>query len=194
MYVVHTIDTAPEPSRSALEAANSSYGFIPNLYAVLAESPAALNAYAGINEALSKSRFSAAETQLVAIATSVENDCSYCVAAHSTVAAMHNMPRTVIDDLRSESPLPDPKLEALRNLTVAVVRKRGWLDASDLDAFFSFGYDKGHVLDVLAIVALKTLSNYTNHLAETPLDGVFAPQRWEKQPQGHGPRVQKGAA
>jgi len=180
MYRIHSIETAPEASRPGLEEARKTYGFVPNLYGVFAESPAALDAYAGIYEALSKSRLSEAEKQVVAIAASVENGCHYCVAAHSTVAAMQKVSGPVIEGLRSESPLPDPKLEALRTLTQALIRKSGWLEASELDDFFAAGYDPGQVLDVLAILALKTLSNYTNHIAETPLDTVFEPQRWEK--------------
>jgi uncharacterized peroxidase-related enzyme len=180
MYQIHSIETAPEASPPGLEKARKTYSFIPNLYGVFAESPATVDAYAGMYVALSKSRLSEAEKQVVAIAASVDNGCHYCLAAHSTVAAMQKVPGPAIEGLRSESPLLDPKLEALRTLTQALIRKPGSLEASELDDFFSAGYDQGQVLDVLTILALKTLSNYTNHIAETPLDTVFEPQRWEK--------------
>jgi alkylhydroperoxidase family enzyme len=183
MHQIHSIEATPGASRPGLEKARKTYSFISNLYGVFAESPAAVNAHAGIYDALSQSRLSEAEKHVVAIAASVDNGCHYCLAARSTVAARQDVLGPVIEGLRSESPLPDPKLEALRSLTLALIRKPVWLEASELHDFFAAGYDQGQVQDVLAILALKTLSNYTNQIAETPLDTVFEPQRWEKRTQ-----------
>lgn len=178
-FPVHTLATAPEASRPLLEAARQNYGFVPNLLGVLAESPAALGAYLGIAGALDKARLTPAEQQIVAIAVSAENGCTYCVAAHSTVAHMVKAPAAAVDAVRKQLPVPDAKLEALRRFAVAVVRSRGRVGDAELQAFQRAGYDRRQLLDVLALVALKTLSNYTNHIAETPLDEAFAPQRWE---------------
>lgn len=178
-FPVHTVATAPEGSRPLLEAARQSYGFVPNLFGVLAESPAALGAYVGIAGALERARLTPAEQQIIAIAVSAENGCTYCVAAHSTVAHMVKAPAAAVDAVRKQLPVPDAKLEALRRFAVAVVRSRGRVGDGELQAFQHAGYDRGHVLDVLALVALKTLSNYVNHIADTPLDAAFLPQRWE---------------
>ena len=75
-------------------------------------------------------------------------------------------------------PLPDAKLEALRQFTTLVVSKRGWVDAQDLQAFTVAGYAPAQAMDVLVGVALKTLSNYTNHIAATPLDAAFQHRAW----------------
>ena len=179
MLTVHTKDTAPESSKPVLRDAETNFGMIPNLYGVLAESPAALKAYAALGEALADSGLSEAEQQVAILATSVENGCTYCVAAHSTVAAPLLKGET-IEALRDGERLPDDKLEALRSFTVRVVRERGWVDESAVEAFLAAGYEPANVLDVVTVVAMKTISNYTNHIADTPLDDAFADARWAK--------------
>jgi alkylhydroperoxidase family enzyme len=74
--------------------------------------------------------------------------------------------------------LPDPRLEALAAFTRAVVKRSGWVREEELESFVDAGFSRRHVLDVLTILAMKTLSNYTNHIAETPLDKAFSDQEW----------------
>ena len=178
-FQVHTKDTAPEASRATLEATAKKYGFVPNLYGVLAESPAAVQAYAGINKALEQSALSPVEQQVVTLVVSTTNDCAYCVGAHSTVAQMVHMPEDILSALREQRQLPDRKLNALKTLVMSVLLHRGWVPDEDLEFFTAAGYGQQHLLDVLTIVALKTLSNYTNHIAHTPLDPQFAAQAWK---------------
>jgi uncharacterized peroxidase-related enzyme len=178
-FQIHTAETAPEASRATLESTAKKYGFVPHLYGVLAESPAAVQAYAGINKALEQSALSPVEQQVVTLTVSAANDCSYCVGAHSTVAQMVNMPADSLAALREQRPLLDRKLNALRTLVMSILRHRGWVPEDDLEHAAKAGYTQRHVLDVLTIVALKTLSNYTNHIAHTPLDPQFAPQAWK---------------
>lgn len=177
-FPIHTKETAPEASRATLEATVKKYGFLPNLFGVLAESPAAVHAYAAINKALEQSALSPVEQQVVALTVSTTNDCMYCVGAHSTVAQMVRMPDGILAELREQKPLSDQKLNALRTLAISILYHRGWVPENDLDQFVAAGYLQRHVLDVLTIVSLKTLSNYVNHIAHTPLDSQFAAQAW----------------
>ncbi|HKY26389.1 MAG TPA: carboxymuconolactone decarboxylase family protein [Pyrinomonadaceae bacterium] len=177
-FTVHKPTTAPKAAQPILEATEKALGFIPNLYGVFAESPAALHAYTAIAEALKQSALTAVEQQVVAVAVSAENECAYCVAAHSTIATMVKMPQAILNELRSLSALSDEKLEALRKFAVAVVKKRGWVPKTDTEAFFAAGYTQRHVLEVITVVAMKTMSNYVNHIAETPIDQAFASQQW----------------
>ena len=80
-FAVHTLETAPAGSRPMLEGLKKAFGFVPNLYAAIAESPAALQGALAIGEAFSKSTLSPVEQQLVALAVSEANDCQFCVAA-----------------------------------------------------------------------------------------------------------------
>jgi len=83
--------------------------------------------------------------------------------------------------LRDQRPLSDRRLNALRTLVLSVLRHRGWVPEADLEHVVAAGYTQRHVLDVLTLLALKTLSNYVNHIAHTPLDPQFASQEWKAQ-------------
>ncbi len=177
-FQVHTKETAPEASRATLEATAKKYGFLPNLFGVLAESPTAVQAYAAINKALEQSALTPVEQQVVMLTVSATNGCAYCMGAHSAVAQMVRMPEDVLAALREQRPLSDHKLNALRALVLSVLHHRGWVPEQDLENVAAAGYTQRHLLDVLTIVALKTLSNYGNHIAHTPLDPQFASQAW----------------
>lgn len=182
MFRVHTPDTAPDASKPILREAQETYGMIPNLYGVLAEEPAAVQAYAALNDALAESGLSPAEQQVAILAASIENGCTYCVAAHSTMVKRQDLfDDATLEALRAQEPLPDDRLEALRAFTLEVVRERGRVDQGTLQAFLDAGFGQRHVLAVVTVVAMKTLSNYTNHIADTPLDETFAGQEWSKE-------------
>lgn len=181
---LHTPETAPHGSVAALETARSAYGFIPNLLAALANAPAALNAYMGIASALESSSLTPVEQQVILLAASRENSCHYCVAAHSTLAGMAGASDECVDAIRAEEPVPVPRLEALRTFTGSVVRHRGWVPTADLEAFLGAGFTPAQVLEVLTGVTLKTLSNYMNHMAVTPVDGAFEKMAWSRDGRG----------
>lgn len=176
---VHTKESAPEQSRQILEGAEQKFGFLPNLLGVLAESPVALEAYTSLSATLEKGTLSAAERALVLLAVSTTNECHYCVAAHSAIALQSGLSESTVEALRGGEEVDDPKLEALRGFTVSMVEERGWLDPEELQTFLEAGYTKEQALEVITAVAMKTISNYTNHLAETPVDEQFAGHRWD---------------
>lgn len=173
-FNVWDIDSAPEGSRSALEAARKKFGFVPNLLGVLAEAPSALEAYLAVSSAFEKSSLTRAEQQVVLLATSVENRCRYCVAAHTMVAKMVGASEDLIRSVREGDEIQDVKLRALRRFTRRVVATSGWVSDEDVKLFIDAGYTKAQLLEVLVGVTQKTLSNYTNHIAHTPLDAAFA--------------------
>lgn len=179
-YKVHTIDNAPEAAKEILAAAHKAYGFLPNLLAVMAEAPALLKSYVTLSRIFEESSLSAAERQTVLLTTSAENGCEYCVAAHSVIAGMQKVPAATVQAIRDGRPIADRKLEALRRFTAAVVKSRGWPTESDTRAFADAGYGQKQALEVVLGVGIKTLSNYANHLADTPLDGAFASAQWSK--------------
>lgn len=179
-FPVLTPTTAPVASRPALERLTKAYGFVPNLAGVLAAAPAALEAYLTIAGIFEKTSLSPTERQVVLLAASVENTCQYCVAAHSTIAAAERVGETIIAALREQRPLGNQKLEALRQLTVAIVATRGRPSPAIVAAFLGAGYTPPQLLEVLVGVAQKTLSNYVNHIAETPIDPAFAPNTWRQ--------------
>lgn len=179
-FDLKTIDGAPEGSRPHLERAKKKFGFVPNLYRVFANNPVALESYVGVGDALAEhGTLSDTEQQLVMLTVSRQNECHYCVAAHSTIGEEKGLSEASIEAIRKNRSLDDPKLEALRRFTKAVVKERGWLSDDAVSEFLDAGYKKNQILEVYAIVAMKTLSNYTNHLAATPLDKPFEEKRWQ---------------
>lgn len=177
-FTIHTPESAPEGSKAILEAAKKGLGFVPNLYGVLAESPAALKAYTSFTEVLQGTAFSADERNLIWLTVARTNECGYCVAAHSAISAMGKVPDEQIQAIRNGLPLADAKLQALRHFTEVVVERRGWGSESDLEAFLAAGFSRRHIIEVVAFISHKTLSNYLNHLADTPLDQAFTPLAW----------------
>ncbi len=173
-FTIHTPETAPEASRSILAGAKLKYGFIPNLLGVLAEAPAALEAYVKVSDLLAKSSFTATEREVILIATSIRNLCEYCVAAHATIAKMQKVPVEVIVALREGRPLADPRLEALRQFTQTLIEKRGWATEKEVRDFLAAGFNRQQVLEVVLGLAFKTISNYTNHIVDTPVDEAFS--------------------
>lgn len=177
-FTVYTAQTAPVAAMEHLRAAERAFGFVPNLLGVLAEAPIALRAYMDLTELLGKSSLSPVQQQIMMLAASYENGCGYCMAAHGTVAGRIGMPATVLEALRGGSTIPDSKLEALRSFVVEVVRSRGRVSDRRIDEFLRAGYTHENVLEAVFAVAMKTLSNYTNHITETPVDSEFAEQIW----------------
>jgi len=176
----HTIESAPESVKEELEAAQAAYGAIPNLYRGLANNPASLKMYLAFNETLQAlGSLSLVEQQVVYLTVSSENACTYCVAAHSALATMAEIPQNTLAELREQRTLSDPKLNALRNFTLAEMEHRGWVPEQVLNDFVAAGYEQCHVLEVITILAQKTISNYFNHIAQTPLDDMFKPMAWE---------------
>ena len=172
-FPLHTKDSAPEDSKGVLVAMHNKFGFDLNLFAKLATSSKALKAYTGVNEIFARSSFSPLEQQVILLAVSNYNGCNYCVAAHTTGALMNGLEEDVIRAAASGSVIENEKLEALRAFTHKMVDKRGWLEEGELDAFLAAGYTPQNALEVVTGIAMKTLSNYANHLMETPLDEPF---------------------
>lgn len=173
-----TLDDAQGEARAILESVDKKYGFVPNLLGNLAHAPKAAEGYLALGALVDKTSFSALEQQVIMLAVSRYNECTYCIGAHSAISAMHKLPAEVIDAIRNDEPIADEKLEALRVFTTKLVDRRGWLGEGDIETFLAAGYDKSQVLEVVLGVAMKTISNYTNHIADTVLDDAFADFAW----------------
>jgi uncharacterized peroxidase-related enzyme len=179
-FTIYNTENAPEDSKPLLKAAKENFGFVPNLLGEFAESPAVLEGYLSLNEIVGKTDFSPAEQQLAILAVSIENKCHYCSAIHSTILKNQiGVDENIVNAVRNGDPVSDAKLNALVTYVRTAVESRGFVDKSDLQSFLDAGYSKQNALEVNLIIALKTISNYTNHLANTPLDEAFEPEKLE---------------
>lgn len=180
IFPTHTRETAPEGSRPVLDGVAQKYGFVPNLFAKLAEAPAAAETYVALSDVFSRTSLTPVEQQVVLLAVSQLNACEYCMTAHTFAAERAQMPEQTLDALRRGEPVPDDKLEALRRFTEQVVQERGWVSEDTVEDLIAAGFTKQNVLEILIGVSMKTFSNYVNHIVQTPIDEAFAPKAWKK--------------
>ncbi len=179
-FTLHTPDSAPEASKPLLDNSVQAFGMIPNLHAVMAESPSLLEGYQRLHTLAQQTHFNADELTVVWQSINVEHNCHYCVPAHTGIAHSMKVSSDIIDALRDETPLPSEKLEALRTMTLQTLRQRGVVSNEQQQAFFDAGYAQVNLLEIVLILAQKVLSNYVNHLADTPVDKPFQAFAWEK--------------
>ena len=177
-FKLHDVDSAPDGSKPLLQGSLKSFGMIPNLHAVLAASPQALEAYQTLTRLFLETSLSTNEKHVLWLTINVANQCHYCVPAHTGLAKKDGVPNEIIQALRDNEELPDARLNALRTFVLKVVDKRGEVAEADVEAFLQAGFDQRNVLDVMLGVAHKTLSNYTNHITQTPVDEAFSQFEW----------------
>lgn len=182
--VVHTMESAPEESKPLLEKSQKAFGRLPSLHAVMATSPGLLEGYQHLHRlAIEGTAFDPTERTVVWQTVNVRHECHYCVPAHTGIAKREKIDDDVIEALRDETPLADPKLEALRTFTLAVVDTRGRPSRDEIAAFENAGYSTRAALDVVLIVAQKVMSNYVNSMFETPTDAAFEKFLWQPKSQ-----------
>jgi uncharacterized peroxidase-related enzyme len=174
-----TLETAFPEAHHVLTKAKAQVGFIPNMYANMANSPGVLDTYLdGYTRFRNDSGFTSVEQEVVFLVISRANDCRYCTAAHSMIAdKMSKVPADVLSALRDGRPIADQKLEALARFTRVIFDTRGRPTQQDLDSFRSAGYGDRHALEIVLALAVKTLSNYANHLFHTEVDDMFSAYR-----------------
>jgi len=167
-------ETLPEESLQTLELVKKKFGFVPNLMKVFAQSPVALKSYLAVADLFDTSTFTPTERQLVLLSVSHENRCEYCTAVHSTIAKqMIKVEPKLVDELRNGKPLSNPKYDALVTFTKLLIKERGFVSEEAAQKFQAAGYNQQNILEVVTAIGLKTISNYVNHLAKTPIDSAF---------------------
>lgn len=184
-FTIHTIDSAPEKSRPLLEKSKKAVGRVPGLHGVMAEAPALLDGYRYLHHLLqNETSFDKDELTVVWQTINVEHACHYCVPAHTGIAKMMKVDDGIINALRDETPIANTRLEALRTFTLQVVRQRGNVSDEQVQKFLNAGFTRQNILEVILGVAQKVMSNYTNHLANTPVDEPMRVYAWEKRSTG----------
>ena len=177
-YPLQTIASAPEKSKPALEQLQEAFGILPNLPAVIANSPKLINALVGLFAQVHSPGLSEAENQIVLLTDAVTNSSAYAVAFHTTLALQQGIRSEETSAIR-EGHLPkDKRFAALSNLAKALIEKRGHLSEQELDSFIAAGFTKEQVLEVIAIVAASTITNYSGTIANPPLEDAFQAHAW----------------
>lgn len=165
-----TIEASPAASQPMLEAVKKQFGLVPNLFRVVGISPAALEGYLGLNGALAKGAIDAKTRERIALAVAEINGCNYCLSAHSYIGA--NLAKLdeaeILANRRGGS--TDPMADAAVRFAVAVTSARGQVAAADVAAVRAAGFSDAQIVEIVLHVALNTLTNYVNNVAETAID------------------------
>jgi AhpD family alkylhydroperoxidase len=176
---IHTEESAPQASKVFLQGARKGFGFIPNLLGAMADAPSVIEGYLALYQAFDQSSFTPVERQVVLLTVSFIHRCEYCMSGHSMLAEMAGMDAATYKALREGLPIADRRLEALRVYTRQVLLKRARVTQEELQPFLAAGYTRQQVMEVNLGIALKTLSNYTNHIHPVPVDAPVRKNAWQ---------------
>ncbi|WP_339767557.1 carboxymuconolactone decarboxylase family protein [uncultured Paraglaciecola sp.] len=177
-FTLHTVESAPEKSKPILEQSLKTNGMIPNLHAVMAEAPGLLEGYQVLHKLFMDSSFDAEELTVVWQTINVEHNCTYCVPAHTAIANSMKVSSELTEALRNKTAMPTDKLQVLHDTTLAMVRGRGVISDDVIEKFFAAGYGQRQLLEIILGLSQKVMSNYTNHIAKTPVDAPFKKFAW----------------
>lgn len=180
MHNLHTIESAPETSVESLKAIAKNLGFIPNIFAVIAESPSALAGFLALNSHFADSGFSVEEQQIIQLATSTENSCVYCVSGHTAFCHQLEVPEETIDAMRNEQTLSNSRLNALSQFTKILIREKGQITGKDIRAFYTAGYTEAQFFELAMGVCVKYFSNLVSNALTIPLDSAFEAYTWKR--------------
>jgi AhpD family alkylhydroperoxidase len=178
-YRVHTIDSAPEGSKPALQGLKQAFGLIPNLAATMAESPVLINGFVGAFKNFHGGSFTHAQRQVLLLTNAVANRCAWAVAFHSTLALKEGVSRSDVEAIREQRRPTDPALAALAVLTRTLIEKRGHLDSEDMSSFLAAGLGQDRLLEVIAGLAVSVMANYAGNITQPPLEEPFQAQTWK---------------
>ncbi len=175
-----TIESAAPAAKEILLNTKKELNMIPNMYTNMANAPALLSTYShGYRLFRKEGGFTPAEQEVIFLIISYENQCDYCMAAHSVVADMFSkVPPAVTEAIRSGRPIPDQKLQALSDFISIMVNKRGRPLPNDVNSFLQAGYKEEQILYIILAISIKTISNYSNHIFHTPVDAMFKAREW----------------
>ena len=177
---LHDEASAPEAARASLESTKRNFGMIPNLERTMASAPPLLKGYATLWDLFDETTLTPQERQIVYLVANYENECDYCVPWHSLLAQKAGLDEDTIGALRNGAPLPDTRNEALAQFTRHLITNRGNVSTAQLRAFEAAGFSEVQALEVVLGLAVKTMSNFTNSIAGTPLDKAVKHLAWHK--------------
>ncbi|WP_168789971.1 carboxymuconolactone decarboxylase family protein [Paraburkholderia aromaticivorans] len=177
-FQVHTIDSAPEQSKPVLQQVQQTFGFIPNIAGAMAESPVLISAFINLFQKVHSGTFTEAQIQTLLLTNAVTNACTWAVAFHTALALNEGLTPADVEALRAGRAPADRKHAALSTLTKTVIQKRGHLDERDVSAFLEAGFRRDQVLEVLAVAAASTITNYVGSITQPPLEAQFQIHAW----------------
>lgn len=177
-FQVHSIASAPEQSQPVLRQLEQTFGFIPNIAGSMAESPVLIGAFVNLFQKVHSGTFTEAQIQTLLLTNAVTNACSWAVAFHTALALREGLTSEDVDAIRAGRAPADRQYAALSMLAKAAIDKRGHLDERDVNAFLEAGFRRDQVLELLAVTAASTITNYVGSIVQPPLEAQFQVHAW----------------
>lgn len=162
-------DDVPEASKPVLDAVHQQLGVVPNMFRLIASSPAALQGYAANNAALTKT-LDVRTRERIALAVAQVNGCDYCLSAHSYLAL--NLAKISPDEAARNrlGQSGDAKAAAAVGFAAKIVRERGHVSDADIEAVREAGFSDGQIVEIIAVTAENVFTNLLNVVADTDID------------------------
>jgi alkylhydroperoxidase family enzyme len=179
IFEIQSIQQAPEGSKAPLEKLQRAFGMIPNVAGVIANSPVLANIFVPLFEGVHSGTFTEAEIQTLLLTNAVTNRCAWAVAFHSFLALQAGLDPADVEAIRERRAPRAPRYAALSAYARSLIEERGKVGEGTISALLSAGFRADQALEVLAVSAASTITNYTLNLAEPPLEPMFQPHAWQ---------------
>jgi alkylhydroperoxidase family enzyme len=178
-FPVHTLETAPEASKAALGGLKAGFGFVPNIAGAMSTSPVLINCLAALFQNIHSGSFTEPQIQIVLLTNAVTNKSEWAVAFHTYLALQQGVAAAEVDAIRGGGLPVEPKAAALSRLARTLIETRGWIPEGDVKTFLAAGFAKDHLLEVIAIVAASTITNYTGSVTRPVIEAPFDAHLWK---------------
>ena len=178
IFEVQTIDRAPAGSRAPLEKLQQAFGMVPNVAGIIANSPVLANIFVPLFEGVHAGTFTEAEIQTLLLTNAVTNSCAWAVAFHSYLALKAGLKPGDVEAIRARHAPSKPRYAALSAYARSLIEKRGHVGDGAVEAFLAASFKPEQALEVLAVSAASTITNYALNIAEPPLEPMFQENAW----------------
>ena len=172
-FKFYTPENSQGDAKEILTQVNKKYGFVPNLFGYMAEAPYTIEAYTMLNELIEKTGLTAAQRQVALLTVSHYNNCDFCRVAHRAFGKMNAAKAQTIAAIIGNETIEDETDRAMVDMVIAITDQRGWLEQTQIDNFIAAGFSQRNIYDLILIVTIKTLSNYSNHLTKPEANEQF---------------------
>jgi alkylhydroperoxidase family enzyme len=177
-YQIHSVETAPEESKPLLELFTHAVGFVPNLAGAVANSPVLANSLLGLFQNVHGGSFTEAEIQVLLLTNAVTNSSSWPVAFHTGLALKQGLEPADVQAIRDGKLPKQKRYAALSGLAKKLIENRGQLTDDDVAVFLQAGFKREHLLEVVAVSAASTITNYAGKIANPPLEAILREHAW----------------
>jgi alkylhydroperoxidase family enzyme len=177
-YPVYTVETAPAQSKPVLQQLQQTFGLVPNIAGAMAASPVLINGFIGLFERVHASSLTEQQIQTLLLTNAVTNASAWAVAFHTALALKQGVSSAGVQAIRSGRSPNDANLAPFSTLARTLIEKRGHVDQSDQQRFLDAGFSAEQILEVIAVVAASTITNYTGSVTLPPLEAPFEEFVW----------------